>query len=57
MPQTERIAFIKNWLGRIGLQFLETLTHTEQERCNTMKGLFTTLKINLNHNIMKASNH
>ena len=40
MPQTENIAIIKNWLGRKGLHFLETLTLTEQERCNTMEGIY-----------------
>ena len=34
----------KKWLGRKGLQFLETLTQTEQEKCNTTEGLFKTLK-------------
>ena len=43
MPQTEKIAIIKNWKGRKGLQFLETLTWTEQEKCNTMEDLLTIL--------------
>ena len=42
-PQAEQIAKIKNWIGRKVLQFLASLTQTEQERCNTMKGLFTIL--------------
>ena len=41
--QTERVAIIGNWLGRKGLQFLETLTEAEQKRCNTTEGLFHTL--------------
>ena len=32
MPQAEQIAIIKNWFGRKGLQFLESLTQMEQER-------------------------
>ena len=40
MPQTGRIAKTKNWLGLKGLQFLETLTQAEKERCNMTDGLF-----------------
>ena len=32
MPDTERTLIIENQLGRKGLQLLETLTHTEQEK-------------------------
>ena len=42
-PQAERITIIENWLSRKGIQFLETLTQAEQERCNIQEGLFTTL--------------
>ena len=31
-PQAEQITIDKNWLGRRGLQFSETLTKTEQEK-------------------------
>ena len=34
---------IKNWLGRKGLQFLETLTNAEKVTCDTLEGLFNTL--------------
>ena len=44
MSQNRKIAIIKNWLGRKDLQFLETLTQTEQERYHTKGDLFTTLK-------------
>ena len=57
MPQTGKITSIKKWLGRKGLQFLETLTQKEQKGCNTTEGLFTMLNKSSNHNIMKASNH
>ena len=33
----------KNWLGRQGLQLLETLTQVEQEACNEEEVLFETL--------------
>ena len=41
--QTDKLALVKNWLGRKGLQYLETLTTTEKETCNTLEGLFNTL--------------
>ena len=53
MSQTERIEIRKKWLGRKVLQFLDTLTQAEQERCNTTEGLFITLIKNSNHNIMR----
>ena len=37
--QVERVSIIKNWLGRQGLQQLETLTQDEQESCYD-EGLF-----------------
>ena len=39
---TQKISFIKNWLGRQCLQFIEFLMQAEQELCNTMVGLFDT---------------
>ena len=41
--QTDKLALLKNWLGRKGLQYLGTLTTTEKETCNTLEGLFDTL--------------
>ena len=43
MTQTKRATVIRNWLGRIGIQFFETLIQAEQERCSTTEGLFNTL--------------
>ena len=42
-PLTDKLAIVKNWLGRKGLQYLETLMSTEKETCNTVEGLFETL--------------
>ena len=42
-PQTDKLAVVKNWLGRKGLQYLETLMTAEKETCNTLEGLFETL--------------
>ena len=52
IPQTDRLALVKNELGRKGLQYLETLTITEKETCNTLEGLFDTLtnKFKLQYN-------
>ena len=42
-PQTDKLALVKNWLGRKGLHYLDTLTTTEKETCNTLEGIFNTL--------------
>ena len=42
MPQAEKDSNHKKWLGRKGLQFLESLMQMEKERCSTMKCLFAT---------------
>ena len=43
MPQTEQLAIVNSWLGRKGLQFLESLTNEEKVMCNMLEGLFETL--------------
>ena len=42
-PQVDKLALVKNWLGRKGLQYLETVMTVEEEMCNTLEGLFETL--------------
>ena len=42
-PQTDKLAVVKNWLGRKGLKYLETLMTMEKEMYNTLEGLFETL--------------
>ena len=56
-PQTDKLALVKTWLGRKGLQYLETLTTAEKETCNTLEGLFKTLsnKFNPQYNEMIKS--
>ena len=39
----EQLVIVKNSLGRKGLQFLETLTNTENVTCDMLEGLFDTL--------------
>ena len=43
---------MKNWLGRKGLQLLETLTEAEQEKCEMSEQLFQSLsnKFKLRYN-------
>ena len=40
-PHAEQLAIVKNWLGRKGLQFIESLTH--MEKSNTVEGLLEML--------------
>ena len=48
-PQTDKLALVKNWLGRKGLQYLETLMTVEKEMCNTLEGLYKTLSNKFKH--------
>ena len=41
--QTDKLTLVKNWLGRKGIKYLETLTTTEKETCHTFEGLFDML--------------
>ena len=41
--EQDKITMVKNWLGRKGLHYLESLTETEKHTCNTLQGLFNTL--------------
>ena len=48
----DKIAMVKNWLGRKGLHYIETLTENEKEACSTLQGLFNMLatKFKLQYN-------
>ena len=39
----DKITIVKNWLGRRGLHYIESLTEKEKWMCNTLQGLFDTL--------------
>ena len=41
--EQDKIAIVKNWLGRKGLHYLESLTEAEKWACDTLQGLFDTL--------------
>ena len=39
MPEHDKIAIVKNWLGRKGLHYIESITEAENQACNTLQGL------------------
>ena len=41
--EADKIDMVKNWLGRKGLHYIESLTENEKEACNTLEGLGNTL--------------
>ena len=43
LQEMDKIAMVKNWLGRKGLHYIESLTKGEKEKCGTLEGLFDTL--------------
>ena len=42
-PQMDKLLLVKDWLGKKGLQYLETLAMAEKETFSTLEGLFETL--------------
>ena len=41
--EQEKIVMVKNWLGRKGLHYIESLTKVEKQACGTLQGLIDTL--------------
>ena len=41
--EQEKIAMVKNWLGRKGLNYVESLMEGEKQACDTLQGLIDTL--------------
>ena len=41
--EQDKIAIVKDWLGRKGLHYIKSLTEGEMQACNTLQGLFDTL--------------
>ena len=41
--EEEKIAMVKNWLGRKGLHYIESLTEVEKQACGTLQGLIDIL--------------
>ena len=52
MPEAEKLAVAKNWLGRKELHYVETLMPAEREACTMLDGLHDTLatKLKLQYN-------
>ena len=46
LGQTERLSVFENWLGRVGLQLIATLTKEEQYACFDNKNPYETLRKN-----------
>ena len=44
LSEDGKVPFIKNWLGREWLQFIQTISNAEKEACNSTTGLFYVLK-------------
>ena len=42
-PEHDKIAIVKNWLGRKGLYYIQSITEAEKLACNILQGLFDTL--------------
>ena len=40
--EADKIAMVKNWLGRKGLHYIELLTENKKEACNTLERLVNT---------------
>ena len=43
MQEHDKIAIVKNWLGRKGLSYIESITEVEKQACGTLQGLFDAL--------------
>ena len=43
IQEMDIIAMVKNWLGRKGLHYIESLMEGEKETCGMLEGLFDTL--------------
>ena len=46
--EADKIAMVKNWLGRRGLHYIESPMNNKKEACNTLEGLFDMLATKFN---------
>ena len=44
LSEQEKVPIIKNWLGKEGRQFIQSLTNIEKEACKSATGLIIVLK-------------
>ena len=42
----DKITIVKNWLGRKGLHYIESIIEAEKQACGALQGLFDTLSAN-----------
>ena len=54
--EQEKMVMVKNWLGRKGLHYIESLTDVANQACGTLQELIETLTKNLGLNTMRQSN-
>ena len=43
VQEHDKITIVKNWLGRKGMHYIESITEVEKQVCSTLQGLFDTL--------------
>ena len=43
LQEMDKMAMVKNWLGRKGLHYIESLTEGEKDKCGILEGLFDML--------------
>ena len=43
MQEHDKITIVKNWLGKKGLHYIESITEAEKQACSTLQGLFDNL--------------
>ena len=43
LQEHDKITIVKNWLGRKGLNYIESKTEAENQVCSTLQGLFDTV--------------
>ena len=52
-----KIATVKNWLGRKGLHYSESITEAEKQACNALQGLFDMLATKFWPQFNETKNH
>ena len=53
VQEHDKIAIVKNWLGRKGLHYIESITEAEKQACGTLQGCLTLYQQSFSHNSMK----
>ena len=53
LTEKEKVHIIRNWLGRGGLQLIQTFSNSGKEACKMVEGLFPTLVEKSSNTTMK----